>query len=100
LNLSVPAVLVLGVGILLYGLVPRLAVPALNVLIAWSFLVQLVGPTLTTNRWLIDTAVLSHIRPAPAAAPDWGSLGWMTGMAVVATAVGFAAFRRRDLVGA
>ena len=76
LNIVAPAVFVLGLGALLYGLVPRLAAPVVNLVIVWSFLVQLIGSTLTTNRWLLDSAVLSHLRPAPAATPDWtGSPG-------------------------
>ena len=100
LNIVAPAVFVLGLGALLYGLVPRLAAPVVNLVIVWSFLVQLIGSTLTTNRWLLDSAVLSHLRPAPAATPDWTALAWLVGLALVGMLGGLAAFNRRDLSGA
>lgn len=33
-----------------------------------------------TNRWLLDTSVLHHIQPVPAAQPDWTTAAWLTGL--------------------
>jgi ABC-2 type transport system permease protein len=96
-NVMPPALFVLGLGTLLFGLVPRLAAPVLYGLVAWSFAVQVIGSTLTTNRWLLDTALFSHLGPVPAADLDGVAVAWLTGLGVLAALAGLAAFRRRDL---
>jgi ABC-2 type transport system permease protein len=96
-NVMPPALFVLGLGTLLFGLVPRLAAPVLYGLVAWSFAVQIIGSTLTTSRWLLDTALFSHLGPVPAADLDGVAVAWLTGLGVLAALAGLAAFRRRDL---
>lgn len=44
-----PGLFILGVGTLLYGLLPRLAVPILYAVILWSFLIEVIGSTVTSN---------------------------------------------------
>ena len=66
LNITVPALFILGLGILLYGLVLRLAAPILYTVILWSFLIEIIGSGITSNHWLLDTAVLTHLGPVPA----------------------------------
>lgn len=66
LNIAVPALFILGAGTLLNGLVPRLAAPILYTLILWSFLIEIIGSTITSNHWLLDTAILTHLGPVPA----------------------------------
>ena len=100
LNVAVPALFVIGVGTLLYGLVPRLTVPVLYALILWSFLIQIIGSTITVNHWLLDTAVLTHLGPVPATSPNWTVIAWLTGLGVLAALAGLAAFNRRDLAAA
>jgi ABC-2 type transport system permease protein len=100
LNVAVPALFVLGVGALLYGLVPRLTVPILYALVLWSFLIQIIGSTITVNHWLIDTAVLTHLGPVPATSLNWTAVAWLTGLGVLAALAGLAAFNRRDLAAA
>jgi ABC-2 type transport system permease protein len=97
LNLAPPAIFVLGVGILVYGLVPRRAALISYLIVAWSFLVQLVATLVTSNRLLLDTSVLAHVTPAPAAVPDWASAGALVGLGLVASALGVVGFRSRDL---
>lgn len=100
LNVSAPALFILGVGALLLGLVPRLAVALLYGLVLWSFIVEIIGANLTTDHWLIDTSVLSHLGPVPASSPSWSAIAWLIGLGLVAAAAGLAAFGRRDLVSA
>ncbi|MEU4498569.1 ABC transporter permease subunit [Streptomyces sp. NPDC023998] len=100
LNVTAPALFVLGVGTLLYGLAPRLAVPILYGLVLWSFVIEIIGASITTNHWLLDTAVLSHLGPVPATSLDWTAIAWLTGLGVIAALVGLAAFERRDLAAA
>jgi ABC-2 type transport system permease protein len=100
LNVTAPALFVLGVGTLLYGLAPRLAVPILYSLVLWSFVIEIIGSSITTNHWLLDTAVLSDLGPVPAADLDWTAIAWLTGLGVIAAFAGLAAFDRRDLAAA
>jgi ABC-2 type transport system permease protein len=100
LNVMVPALFVLGAGALLFGLVPRLAVPILYGLVLWSFVIAIIGSTITTNRWLLDTALLTHLGPVPANSLHWPAIGWMIGNALIATLAGVTAFNRRDLASA
>ena len=99
LNIIPPALFVLGVGSFAYGIWPRLAAPAAYGLVAWSFLIELLA-TVITNRWLLDTSVLHHIQPVPAARPDWTSAAWLTGLGTLAALAGTGLFSRRDLAGA
>jgi ABC-2 type transport system permease protein len=99
-NIMVPAVLVLGLGTLLLGVVPRLALPVLYTFVLWSVLGSTFGTALVDSDWIIDTAVLTDLSPVPAAALDWTAIGVLTGLAVLAAAIGAAAFRRRDLSSA
>jgi ABC-2 type transport system permease protein len=100
LNVAVPALFILGAGTLMYGIAPRLAAPALYSLVLWSFVIEIVGSTITADHWLLDTAVLSHLGPVPAAGLDWTAIAWLTGLAAIAALIGLAAFNRRDLATA
>jgi ABC-2 type transport system permease protein len=99
LNVTPPAVFVLGIGVLAYGLWPRLAVPVTYGLVVWSFLVETIASITGAGRWLRDTSPVLHITPAPAAPPDWTAALWLVGLGLVAALVGIAAFTRRDLQG-
>jgi ABC-2 type transport system permease protein len=99
-NIAAPALLVLGIGGLIYGLSPRLVSPVVYGLVVWSFVLEIVGSSIKANHWLLDTAVLSHIAPAPAADPNWAAFGWLAALGVAAAAVGALAFHRRDLASA
>ena len=88
------------VGTLLYGLVPRLTAPLLYGLILWSFLIEIIGSSLTSNHWLLDTAVLSHLGPVPATSLNWTVIAWLSGLAAIASLAGVAAFKQRDLATA
>ena len=94
-----PALLVLGVGVLVYAVLPRYAAAAGYAIIAWSFLIELVGVVTNLNHWIKDTSLLVHIAPAPAASPDWLSGSVMVGIGLAAFAAGLALFPKRDLVG-
>jgi ABC-2 type transport system permease protein len=100
LNLMPSALFVLGLGTLLFGLVPRLAAPLLYALILWSFLIEVIGSSLTSNRLLLDLALFSHLGPVPAAGLNWTAIGVLTGLGALAALAGIAAFRRRDLAAA
>jgi ABC-2 type transport system permease protein len=100
LNVVPPAVFILGVGGLAFGLWPRGAIGVAYGLVVWSFLVEVFSAAFDSNQWLRDTSPLLHIAPVPAADPNWGAAVALVGLGALAAAVGLLAFGRRDLVGA
>jgi ABC-2 type transport system permease protein len=100
LNVAPPAVFVLGVGVLAYGLVPRAAIAITYGLIIWSFMVEVLASVSDSSHWLRDTSPLLHITPAPAADPNWTAAVWLVALGLLATIAGITAFARRDLQGA
>ncbi len=69
-------------------------------MILGSFLIEIIGSGITSNHWLLDTAVLTHLGPVPATSLHWTAIAWLTGFALIAALAGFAAFRQRDLAAA
>lgn len=100
LNIVPPAVFVLGIGGLAFGVWPRGAVGVVYGLVIWSFLVETLASVFDSNHWLQDTSPLLHIAPVPAASPNWPAAVWLVGLGVLAGVLGIAAFGRRDLAGA
>ena len=99
LNVVPPAICLLGIGILALGTLPRLANGIAYTVLAWSFLVELLGGIVSTNHWFLDTSLFHHMRPAPASPPDWTSGVMMIALGAVAAALGTVALRRRDMAG-
>lgn len=98
LNVTVPALFVLGAGMFVLGFRPRLSATAVYGIVAWSFLIDLVGSLLKGGKWLRDTSLFSHIALAPAANPDW-----LTNFVIVLIGAGLAilgvlAYLKRDIV--
>jgi ABC-2 type transport system permease protein len=100
LNVAPPAVFVLGVGALAFGLWPRGAIGVTYGLVVWSFLVETIAGIVDSNHWLRDTSPFLHITPAPAADPNWTAAAWLVTLGVLAAVAGVARFARRDLVAA
>jgi ABC-2 type transport system permease protein len=100
LNVVPPAVFILGIGGLAFGMWPRGAIGVAYGLVVWSFLVETLATVFDSNHWLRDTSPLLHVAPVPAADPNWTAAIWLVGLGVLAAAAGVAAFGRRDLVGA
>ena len=95
---QLPAVLVLsGIAMALFGLLPRLVSVSWASLSAFAFLV-LLGPLLRLSHWLLDVAPFSHIPKVPGAAVSATPLAWLLLIAAVLAAAGLTGFRRRDLV--
>ena len=92
-----PAVFVLGLGTLAQGVVPRYAATFAYGIVAWSFLLQLIGSAINANRWLLDLSVFHHLAPAPATDPNWTSAAILTAIGIAAATLGAQAFNRRDL---
>jgi ABC-2 type transport system permease protein len=99
LNVVPPALVLLGVGILVFGLWPRVAVKVTYAVLLWSLFVELIGGAVSLNHWVLDTSTLHQMAPAPSEPVDWTSAGAMVAIAVAATLVGYHRFARRDLAG-
>ena len=82
LNVAPPAVFVLGIGGLAFGLWPRGAIGVTYGLVVWSFLVETIASVFNSNHWLRDMSPLLHITPAPAADPNWTSAVWLVGLGI------------------
>ena len=99
LNVVPPAVCIAGIGLAVLGVWPRRTAVVTYGVLAWSFLVELVGGVLNLDHWVLDTSVFHQMAPAPAVAPDWTSAAVLVGIGVAAAALGGVALARRDLVG-
>ena len=99
LNTAPAAICLLGLGTLAWAVVPHLTSGCVYGILAWSFLVELLGGIVNSNHWLLDTSLFHQIAPSPAVAPDWVSAAVMSGLGVIAVLAAAALFSRRDLAG-
>lgn len=99
-NILSPALLVLGVGTLAHAVAPRRAVAISYAVVAWSFLVELVGSVVDASHWILDLSILHHLAPVPAVDPRWASIAAYDLLAAAAIATAVLVFARRDLVNA
>ncbi len=100
LNVTPPALFVLGVGALAYGVLPRAAIGVAYGLVVWSFVAEIIAGASSSVHWLRTTSPMLHITPVPAAPPDWTAAAWLIGLGVLAAVLGLVAFDRRDLAAA
>jgi ABC-2 type transport system permease protein len=94
------AVLVLGLGTLAQGVIPRYTGAVAYGVVAWSFLVELIGSVVNANNWLLDLSIFHHLAPAPATDPNWTSGAVLAALGILAGALGALVFNRRDLAAA
>jgi ABC-2 type transport system permease protein len=99
LNSAAPAVALAGLGILLLGFAPRLVTAACWAIVAWGFMVALLGEVIPVNHWIVDTSLLHHIALAPAVSPDWRIGATYLGICAASAVLGGWRFTRRDLQG-
>jgi ABC-2 type transport system permease protein len=96
-NGAAPAALLLGIGVLALGFVPRLTSIVCWGLLAWSFLLDMLGSAVKVSHWAMDTSLLYHLALAPAVNPDWRIVGTYLGIGSAAALLGGWRFTRRDL---
>lgn len=99
-NLVPPAIVILGIGVLAFGIRPRTTSIVVYAVLGWSLLIVIGGGFGTIGHWVLDTSVFHHMASAPGVPPNWEANGIMTAVGVAAALVGGLAFRRRDLQGA
>jgi ABC-2 type transport system permease protein len=94
---QLPAAWVLaGLGVALFGLVPRLAALAWAGLIACAVLLEL-GVLLGLSHWVVDASPFAHVPKLPGSAFTATPLLWLTAVAAALLAAGLVGFRRRDI---
>ncbi len=98
LNCMPLALLTLGVGALVYAILPRASGTILYSLVALAFLWDLVASVLQAPHWLVEATPFAHIGLVPAAPFRVGAALVMVGLGALASALALALFARRDLV--
>lgn len=96
-NILPPVLLIMGVGLLIFGLRPRLTSAVVYGIIAWSFLLEMIGPAIRLNHWILDTSLLHHVKMVPAVDPNWQSLWVIFVLSIATVVIGAMAFNGRDL---
>ncbi len=99
-NLVPPAIVILGIGVLTFGIRPRATSIVVYAVLGWSLLIVIVGGFGTVSHWVLDTSVFHHMASAPGIPPNWEANGIMSAVGFFAALVGGVAFNRRDLQGA
>ena len=74
-NLVPPAVAILGIGVLAFGLRPRMTSIVVYALLGWSLLIVIVGGIGAVSHWVLDTSVFHQMASAPAVSPHWEANG-------------------------
>ncbi|MCL1868944.1 MAG: ABC transporter permease [Promicromonosporaceae bacterium] len=93
-----PAIMVLvGVAVLLFGWVPRLAIPLAWGVVVAIYMVMIVGDALRLPDWLLNILPWSATPRLPAEPMSWTPVVIMTIVGVAFTAVGLLRFRSRDI---
>lgn len=97
INSAAPAALLLGIGLLALGFAPRLTTAVCWGILAWAFLLDMLGSAVRVNHWLMDTSLLYHPALAPAVSPNWRIVGTYLALGCVAALLGGWRFTQRDL---
>lgn len=96
-----PAVMVLvGIAVLLFGFLPRLAVALTWAVLAAMYLVMIIGDALHLPDWLLRILPFSATPQLPGTEMDWQPVIVMTLVAAAMIAAGLAWFARRDITPA
>ena len=97
INSCAPAALLLGLGVLAFGFVPRLTSVVCWGVLAWAFLLEMLGSAIKINHWVMDTSLLHHPALAPAVSPNWRVAGIYLALSCAAMLLGGWRFTQRDL---
>lgn len=101
LNILAPVAVVLGLGVAMFGVLPRIATWILYALLGWSFVAQMIAAIIkdrTTSDILSSTSILQPMSLVPVATVDWTQFWLLIIGALALLILGFFAFSRRDLL--
>jgi ABC-2 type transport system permease protein len=95
---TLPLVMLIGgVAVLTFGLLPRLTVAVPIGLSVVGLVLYLLGPALQWPQWVLNLSPFTHLALVPADAWAWGAGITMALVGVVLCCLGMVAFQRRDL---
>ena len=97
LNVVPAALLALAIGALALAVAPRAASAAVYVVVAWSFVIELLGSLVSGLGWLTHVSLFHYVALAPSDAPDLVASAVLLGLAVATSAAAVALFAGRDL---
>ena len=99
LNVAAPALVLLGIGVVVFALAPRLTTVVSCGVFVWFVLVEILGTVARLNHWVLDSSALHQIAPAPSVPVDWASNGVMLAFVVACGLAAALIFNGRDLAG-
>ncbi len=95
---QLPAALVVaGVAVAMFGLLPQSCVGGGWAALALAAVLVELGPTLRLAQWLQDISPFTHVPKLPGGPVSAVPLAWLAAVAVVLAAAGMAGLRRRDI---
>lgn len=97
INISAAAILLIGIGIAVYGFMPRLTTIVAYAVIGWAFLAEMLGSVLNLNHWVLDTSLLHHLPLVPAVTLNWRVVWTYYLLGIILVILGTARFTRRDI---
>lgn len=100
LNVVPVCLVALGVGAIVLAVAPRVAAPAVYVLVGWSLVVDIVASLVDSARWLSCLGLFHSLVLVPARPADPATTVGLLVVAVALSGTAVAAFGRRDLQAA
>lgn len=98
LSLGGVLMLTLGIGVLLYGFLPRLSVAAMAAVIGWAFVLDILKSLFHLSSFVTKTSVLTYIPANPSKLPDWRAIAWLVVIGIALMALGVVRFTKRDIL--
>jgi ABC-2 type transport system permease protein len=100
LNTGSVVVLIAGLALLTFGVLPRMTVMIPAALTVGGYVLALLGPALSWPGWVLDMSPFTHLAYVPAQPVAITSASVMALIGCAAGASGVVAFSRRDITGA
>lgn len=91
-------IFLLGLGTLVYGILPRFAVIVMYLVITWSFIIDLVSSVVSLDEWLLRSSLFHYMTFNVGEWPDWQTFGWLSGLGAAMAIAGIYLFTQRDIV--
>jgi ABC-2 type transport system permease protein len=90
--------LLLGIGTLVYGFLPRFAMIVMFAVIIWADVSDVLKAFFKLDDWITYTSLLHYISFTPTQAPDWVQFWRLVGIGLVLMTIGVWRFTQRDIV--
>lgn len=96
--LTGPIILLVGIGTLFFGALPRLTTIAMFAVIIWAFVVDVLKSFFKLDDWTDKTSILHYVSFAPTKTPDWNQFTWLIVIGTTFICIGIWRFTQRDIV--